>query len=341
MLKATEAFNTKEHMPENKPSILVTGGAGYIGSHVCKALAKAGYQPVAYDNLSTGVERSVKWGPLEVGDILDKPRLSEVIQKHQPKAVVHMAAFIDAGESVRKPAKYFQNNVVGGLRVIEAMQENGVKHIVFSSTATVYGFPKILPLTEQSETSPINSYGRSKLIVEGMLKDFEVSDNITHAVLRYFNAAGADPEAEIGCDQEKPNNLIPILMEIQIGKRAKLEIYGDDYETPDGTALRDYIHVQDLARAHILALDHLLSGKESLTLNLGTGKGQSVKEVVASVERVTGKKVPAKTIARRPGDAAILVADPSLAKKQLGWEAEFKAIDDIVKTAWGWEQKRS
>lgn len=323
-----------------KQTILVTGGAGYIGAHVCKALSAAGYKPVVYDNLSTGLKHAVKWGPFEEGDIHDKERLVKVIAKHSPAAVVHMAAFIDAGESVKKPAKYFENNVVGGLRVIEAMQEAGVKHIVFSSTATVYGFPKILPLTEQSETSPINSYGRSKLIIEGMLKDFEVSDNISHAVLRYFNAAGADPEGEIGCDQEKPNNLIPILMEVQQSKRELLEVYGDDYETPDGTALRDYIHVSDLARAHVLALEHLLAGRSSLTVNLGTGQGQSVKDVIAAVERVTKKSVPFKIVGRRSGDAAILVAEPSYAKETLGWEAEFKSIDSIVETAWNWEKKR-
>ncbi len=251
-----------------------------------------------------------------------------------------MAAFIDAGESVRNPAKYFENNVVGGLRVMEAMQETGVKHFVFSSTATVYGFPKILPLTEQSETSPINSYGRSKLIVEGMLKDFETASGITHAVLRYFNAAGADPEGEIGCEQAVPNNLIPILMEVMQGKRKELQIYGDDYETQDGTAIRDYIHVQDLAIAHVLALDHLLAGNKSLTLNLGTGQGKSVKEVVASVERVVGHSVPLAIVPRRAGDAAILVAEPSKAKEMLGWEASFTDIDDIVRTAWNWAEKQ-
>ncbi len=322
-------------------TILVTGGAGYIGSHVCKALSNAGYQPVAFDNLSTGVRRAVKWGPLEEGDILDKVRLKEVIQKHSVVAVIHMAAFIDVGESVKHPAKYFQNNVVGGLRVIEAMQESKVKHIVFSSTAAVYGMPKTLPVTEKAETLPINPYGRSKLIVEGMLKDFETSDGITHVVLRYFNAAGADTECEIGCDQKKPNNLIPILMDVQQGRRATIEIFGNDYDTPDGTAQRDYIHVQDLAHAHVLALDALLAGKESLTLNLGTGSALSVNEVVASTERITKKKVPSTIAPRRAGDPAILVADPSLAKKKLGWEAKFNDIDSIVKTAWEWEKKRN
>lgn len=327
-------------MTEKSIPILVTGGAGYIGSHVCKTLAKAGYNPVTYDNLSSGNDYAVKWGPLEKGDILDQARLEEVMHAYKPAAVVHMAAFIDAGESVRDPGKYFHNNVVGGLRVIRAMKECGVRHFVFSSTATVYGFPKLLPLTERSETSPINSYGRSKLIIEEMLKDFETAGSLSYAVLRYFNAAGADPDGEIGCDHEKPNNLIPILMEVQGGRRAQLQIYGDDYDTPDGTAIRDYIHVQDLAKAHVLALQHLISGGDSLKLNLGTGKGQSVKEVVAAVERVTQRPVPATIIERRPGDAAILVADSALAKELLGWEAEFTQIDDIVATAWQWEGKR-
>ncbi len=324
----------------NNKTILVTGGAGYIGAHVCKELKMAGYNPVAYDNLSTGFESFVKWGPFEKGDIVDSKRLTEVIKKHKPAGIVHMAAYISVGESVKLPGKYYQNNSFGGLCILEAMKECGVKNILFSSTAVVYGSPKKIPIDESEQTGPINPYGASKLMVEQFLRDFEVSDGIKHVVLRYFNAAGADSSGEIGCNHEVPGNLIPILMDLQSGKRKEFQIFGTDYPTPDGTAVRDYIHVTDLARAHVLAIGHLLDGKDSITLNLGTGKGHSVNEVVASAERITGKKVPYENVPRRAGDPSILVADSSLAKKILGWEVEYKDIDSIVKTAWHWQNKR-
>lgn len=325
----------------NNNTILVTGGAGYIGSHVCKELKISGYNPVAYDNLISGFESAVKWGAFEKGDVLDSTRLQEVITKYKPAAIIHMAAYIAAGESVKLPGKYYHNNSAGGLSLLESMKECGVKNIVFSSTAAVYGIPNYIPIDEKSATQPINPYGSSKLIVEQFLRDFEVSDSIRSVSLRYFNAAGADEAGEIGCDHEVPGNLIPILMDVQSGKRKNIQIFGLDYETTDGTAVRDYIHVSDLARAHVLALEHLLAGKDSVTLNLGTGKGCSVNEVVASVEKITGKTVPREDAPRRAGDPAILVADASLAKEILGWEAEYKDIDYIVKTAWNWQNKRT
>lgn len=326
-------------MPENK-TILVTGGAGYIGSHVCKELKSAGYNPVVYDNLVSGFEVAVKWGAFEKGDVLDSARLTEVINKHNPVAVVHMAAYIAAGESVKLPGKYYKNNSFGGLCLLEAMKECGIKNILFSSTAVVYSDPKRIPIDETEATNPINPYGSSKLVMEQFLRDFEISDGIKHVVLRYFNAAGADASGEIGCNHPVPDNLIPILMDLQSGKRKSFQVFGTDYPTHDGTAVRDYIHVSDLAKAHVLALGYLLGGKPSATLNLGTGKGYSVNEVVAAAERVTGKKVPFENAPRRAGDPAILVADSALAKKVLGWEAEYKDIDSIVKTAWNWQNKR-
>lgn len=322
-------------------NILVAGGAGYIGSHVCREISRAGYSPIAYDNLVTGFKELVKWGEFENGDVLDAERLSAVMNKYKPAAVVHMAAYIAAGESVKNPAKYYRNNTFGGLALLETMQKCGVKNIVFSSTAAVYGIPAIVPIKEDTPTKPINPYGASKLMVEQMLHDFGVSAGIKYVALRYFNAAGADEDAETGCKHEQPNNLIPILMDVQTGKRDKIEIFGTDYETSDGTAIRDYIHVSDLARAHVKALEYLFADKESTILNLGTGRGYTVREVVQSVEKVTGKKVPYIDSPRRVGDPAILVADSSLAKTVLGWEAEYNNIDDITKTAWQWQLQLS
>lgn len=324
-------------MKKNTP-ILVTGGAGYIGSHVCKALNAAHYLPVTLDNLVTGHVHAVKWGPFEHGDVLDHATVSGVIQKYGIKATIHLAAHIAVGESMENPGKYYRNNTVGGLSLLETMQELKVKYMVFSSTAAVYGLPTAVPITEDFPLLPINPYGASKVMVEQMLKDYGMAHKMGYVSLRYFNVAGADPEAEIGCEHENPNNLIPVLMQVQKGRRQKLEIFGTDYDTPDGTAIRDYIHVADLAEAHVKALDYLFKGGKSTVCNLGTGKGHSVKEVIDSVSRVTGKKVPVKNAPRRAGDPPILYADATKAKKILGWQARYLQLDEITETAWKWEK---
>lgn len=321
-------------------TILVTGGAGYIGSHTCKALAKAGYNPVVYDNLSNGNKEAVKWGAFEKGDILDPKRLKEVLKKYKPEAIIHFAAYIAAGESVHKPGKYYHNNTFGGLNLIEVAIECGIKKIVFSSTAAVYGIPDKCPIDEKSSTNPINPYGYSKLVVENMLKDFALSDNLQFVALRYFNAAGADIDTEIGCDHKDPNNLVPILMNVQAGKKDHIDVYGNDYDTKDGTCIRDYIHVSDLADAHVKALEFLFNKGKSAILNLGTGNGYSVMEVIDSVARVTGKKVPFKNAPRRAGDPDKLIANPKKALEVLGWKAKYTNIDDITGSAWKWQIKK-
>lgn len=322
-----------------KTAILVTGGAGYIGSHVCKALYKNGYNPIAYDNLSNGFEELVKWGELVVGDISDKQALTSAIKKHSVKAVVHMAAFIAAGESVLLPAKYYHNNTFGGLNVVESMLECGIKNIVFSSTAAIYGNPQTDKVKESHSKLPINPYGNSKLAVEKILEDFAVSDDLSFAALRYFNAAGADPEAETGCLHKVPNNLVPILMDVQSGDREKIQIFGDDYATKDGTCIRDYIHVSDLADAHVLALKHLENGGKNLQLNLGTSSGNTVMDVINATSCATGKDVPYEFAQRREGDPAILIADASAAQETLGWIPKHTSVDSLISTAWAWQKK--
>ena len=320
-------------------SVLVTGGAGYIGSHVCKSLKNSGYNPVVYDNLVTGNKHAIKWGDFEEGDILDKSRLEQVIKKHDIKAIIHMAAYIAVGESVVNPGKYYHNNTMGGLSILESMRSTSIDKIVFSSTAAVYGIPETVPISEECSLKPINPYGFSKYVVEHMLNDYKTSDNIKSVILRYFNVAGADPDTEIGCEHKQPNNLIPILMNVQSGKKDFLEIYGNDYDTPDGTAIRDYIHVSDLAFAHVLSLNHLFDKGNNLILNLGTGKGYSVKEVVESVKRATKKEVPIKNANRRAGDPPSLYADSKKANNILKWKPKYSELDFITKTAWNWQKK--
>ncbi len=321
--------------------ILVTGGAGYIGSHACKALKEAGYLPIAYDNLENGHKHAVKWGPFEYGDILDSAALYKVIEKYSPKAILHFAAYISVGESVSSPEKYYRNNSAGGFNVIEAATKYGIDNFIFSSTAAVYGVQEQHPITEDSSTNPINPYGHSKLIVEQMLRDLSAEGKLKYVALRYFNAAGADISCEIGCEHVKPHNLVPILMNVQSGRQDKLQIFGTDYDTEDGTPIRDYAHVSDIARAHVLALDYLLKGGASVALNLGIGKGYSIKQVIDIVESISGKQVPAEVAPRRAGDPPILIADPSMAKQILGWEAEFTNLEDIIKTAWNWQFART
>ncbi|MBD3802344.1 MAG: UDP-glucose 4-epimerase GalE [Thioclava sp.] len=320
----------------SKPKILVTGGAGYIGSHCCKALAKAGREPVVYDDLSRGHADAVRWGPLVVGDMRDRALLEKTLAEHRIGAVIHFAALAYVGESVGTPEHYYDVNLGGMTALLEAAEAVGVDKIVFSSSCATYGTPERLPISEDLPQAPINPYGRTKLVCEWMLQDAQVAHGLRYAALRYFNAAGADPEGEIGERHDPETHLIPLVLMAASGQAGPVKIFGTDYPTPDGTCIRDYIHVDDLARAHLLALDHLEAGGESVKLNLGTGRGASIHEVVAAVERVTGRKVPHELAPRRPGDPAELTADPSKAAEVLGFTARYRDLDEIVAHAAPW-----
>jgi UDP-arabinose 4-epimerase len=320
-------------------TVLVTGGAGYVGAHGCKALAAAGYKPVVYDNLVHGHEEAVQWGPFERGELSDQARLREVFERHRPQAVMHFAAYTAVGESVRDPGKYYRNNVAGSLTLIEAAAAHGVGNFVFSSTAATYGLPANVPITEDEPNNPINPYGRSKLMIEEMLFDFEQAHGLKSAIMRYFNAAGASPDGEIGESHDPETHLIPLALDAVAGKGPELTVFGTDYPTPDGTCIRDYIHVGDLADAHVRALDRLAGGAATRVYNLGTGSGVSVREILDAVERVTGKAVPHRLGERRAGDPPLLVSDPSRARSELGWEARMSDIDTIIATAWAWHQR--
>ncbi|PCD75551.1 UDP-glucose 4-epimerase GalE [Pseudothioclava arenosa] len=316
--------------------ILVTGGAGYIGSHFCKALARAGRVPVVYDNLSRGHADAVKWGPLIEADLRDGAALRAALADHGIEAVVHFAALAYVGESVTEPQRYYDNNLGGMISLLGAMEAEGVRQIVFSSSCATYGTPEALPIAETAPQAPINPYGRTKLVCEWMLRDAAVGWGLRSVALRYFNAAGADPEGEIGERHAPETHLIPLALMAASGQGGPLRVFGADYPTPDGTCIRDYIHVADLARAHLLALGHLGAGGESLALNLGTGQGASVRDVVGSVAQVTGRGVPMILDERRAGDPAELVADPHLAEKLLGFRAEITDLDRIVADAAPW-----
>ncbi len=314
-------------------AILVTGGAGYIGSHACKALAQEGFTPIAFDNLVLGHRDAVRWGPLVEADIRDEDALAETIRKYAVEAVIHFAAFAYVGESVDAPAKYYRNNVGGTLSLLDACRSASVDKLVFSSSCATYGVPDVLPITESAPQRPINPYGRTKLVVEQVLEDYAHAYGSRHVALRYFNAAGADPDGEIGERHDPETHLIPLALLAAAGRREALEVFGDDYDTPDGTCVRDYIHVTDLARAHVLALRHLLDGGDSLALNLGSGSGSSIREVIGAVAQVTGRRVPHVIKPRRPGDPPVLYADPRLAKERLGFETEMSDLHTIVGTA--------
>ena len=320
--------------------VLVIGGAGYIGSHACKALAQAGFFPVTCDNLANGHTWAVQWGPLEQGDIADRVWLDSVMQHYRPLAVMHFAAYAYVGESVQDPGKYYRNNVSGTLALLEAMRDNGINRLVLSSTCATYGVPEELPIDEHCPQVPINPYGASKFMIERMLPDFEKAHALRSISLRYFNAAGADPDGEIGEDHEPETHLIPLAIRAAQRDAPQLAIFGNDYATNDGTAVRDYIHVTDLAEAHVLALKNLLIDGKSCALNLGTGHGYSVREVVAAVEAVSDQSVAIKEAPRRVGDPPILIADPRRAMKVLGWRPKH-SLEDIVKTAWQWDQIHS
>jgi UDP-arabinose 4-epimerase len=320
-------------------NILVTGGAGYIGSHTCKALAREGLRPIAYDNLIYGHRDAVRWGPLVEGELADLEKLTAVIREFRPAAVLHFAAFAYVGESVREPAKYYQNNLGGTLSLLEAMRAEGVRQIVFSSTCATYGHPVSTPIAEDHPQVPINPYGAGKLMVERILRDYGDAYGFRSIALRYFNAAGADPQVEIGERHDPETHLIPLVLGAAAGKRPALTIFGDDYETPDGTCVRDYIHVADLADAHVLALRALQAGAMTNAYNLGNGRGFSVREIVVEAQRVTGLEVPFTVGARREGDPAHLVGDARRAKAELGWRPRLDSLEDIIGSAWQWELK--
>jgi UDP-arabinose 4-epimerase len=322
-------------------NILVTGGAGYIGSHTAKRLAVAGHQPVVVDNLTYGHQSAVKWGPFEQGDLADRAWVEQVIRRHRVEAVVHFAASTFVGESMTAPGQYFRNNSLNSLNLLESMVAAGVPHIVFSSTCATYGVPQRLPLDESHPQAPVNPYGESKLVVERMLHWFGVAHGVRSVALRYFNAAGADPDGDIGEDHDPETHLIPLVIEAALGRRPPVSVFGTDYPTPDGTAIRDYIHVVDLADAHLAALDYLNRGGESTALNLGTGQGHSVREVIDTVERVGGRRVPRKDSPRRPGDPPSLVADATRAGTLLGWRPRYPGIETIVEHAWRWHAGRA
>lgn len=320
-------------------AVLVTGGAGYIGAQACKSLANAGYLPVAYDNLSRGHRDAVRWGPLVEGDIDDRPLLVETLAQFHPVAAMHFAGYIAAGESVVEPALYFHNNVSGSLTLFEALLASAGPPVVFSSSAAVYGLPESVPIAETAARRPVNPYGETKLVVERALEWLDRAHGLRHVALRYFNAAGADPDGEIGERHEPETHLIPLVLDAAAGCRGPVEIFGTDYPTPDGTTIRDYIHVQDLAEAHVRALDYLLAGGASMALNLGTGAGHSVREVVRATERVTGLPVPYREAPRRPGDPPILVADVHRARTVLRWQPALPKLDDMIASAWKWQQR--
>lgn len=321
-------------------TVLVVGGAGYIGAHACKALASSGILPVTYDSLVTGHEISVKWGPLERGDLLDGERLAEVMARYRPQAVMHFAAFAYVGESVTDPAKYYRNNVVGTLSLLDVMRAAQVEQIVFSSTCAVYGIQDRMPITEDTPALPINPYGASKLMVERILSDYSVAYGMKAVALRYFNAAGCDPDGQIGEDHSPETHLIPLVLDAASGRRPAITVFGNDYPTPDGTCVRDYIHVSDLADAHVKALERLGGGECRPCYNLGTGEGISVQQLIDEAQRMTGLNIPVVNGARRAGDPAVLMADNSLAARELGWTPKQSSLDHILRTAWAWHQRR-
>lgn len=321
--------------------VLVTGGAGYVGSHTCKALARAGYSPVVFDDLSRGHDWAVKWGPLERGSILDRARLDEAIEIHSPSAIMHFAALAYVGESMEQPAVYYRNNVVGSLCLLDAARKVGVDRIIFSSSCATYGQPETDVLTEDHVQKPINPYGTTKLMIEQCLADYGTAYGLKSISLRYFNAAGADLDGEIGEDHDPEPHLIPRAIGSALGTDDVLTVFGSDYDTPDGTCIRDFVHVDDLAEAHVLALQSLSSDTRCEVVNLGTGIGYSIMEVLAAVERVSGKKVPYRLGSRRPGDPGRLVASSDKAARLLGWQPRSSDLETIIASALSWHQGRT
>ncbi len=320
-------------------NVLVTGGAGYVGSHACKVLAQAGYLPITLDDLSTGHSEAARWGPLVIGDIADPYVLRRTIQSFNVSAILHFAASAYVAESCAEPAKYFNNNLVKTIRLLDCAMEAGVNRFVFSSTCATYGVPQEMPIRETHPQNPINAYGESKLSVERVLQWYGRAYGLQWVTLRYFNAAGADPDGEIGESHDEETHLIPLAIEAACNPARSIAVFGSEYPTPDGTAIRDYIHVTDLGVAHKLALEYLASGSESRAFNLGTGRGYSVREVLRATERVSGQNISVREAPARPGDPPVLVADASLAREQLGWSCAHSELSHIIGTAWMWHTR--
>lgn len=319
-------------------NILVTGGAGYIGSHACKALKLAGYTPVTYDNLITGWQDAVKFGPFEQGDLLDRARLDEVFDKYKPAAVMHFAALSQVGEAMSEPGKYWTNNVTGSLNLIEATVAAGCKNFVFSSTCATYGEHDNVVLDEDTPQLPLNAYGASKRAIEDILRDFDAAHVLNHVIFRYFNVAGADPDGEVGEFHRPETHLIPLMLDAIDGKRDGLTVFGTDYDTPDGTCIRDYVHVCDLVDAHVLGLNWLEHGKGSRVFNLGTGTGFSVMEVIGHSKAITNRDVPYSIGPRRAGDCTKLVSGSIRAGAELGWTPKSSTLETMIADAWRWQQ---
>lgn len=317
---------------------MVVGGAGYIGSHMCKCLAKNGYIPIILDNLDFGHQEAVKWGTFVKGSLADSKLLNQIFSDFHIAAVMHFAAFCYVGESVLQPSRYYRNNVANTLSLLETMVKRKVSNIIFSSSCATYGEPEHLPITEQHPQNPINPYGRSKLMVEQILDDFSAAYGLESVVLRYFNAAGADPECELGEDHTPETHLIPLILQTALGKRESILVFGDNYPTKDGTCIRDYIHIVDLVNAHLLALERLLNGLPGGKYNLGNGSGYSVKEVIETAQNVTGRSIPVRIVEKRPGDPSVLVGSGEKAANELGWKPEFPDLYSIIKTAWNWHK---
>ncbi len=321
--------------------VLVTGGAGYIGSHACKALAAAGFVPVTFDNLSTGWADAVQFGPLEEGNLLDRDRLDAVFARHHPIAVMHFAALSQVGDSMRDPGGYWRENVTGALNLVEAAVAADCKQFVFSSTCATYGDQDGVVLNETTAQFPINAYGASKLAIEQILSNFEATYGLRHVIFRYFNVAGADPEAQIGEFHRPETHLIPLILQAIDGQRPALTVFGTDYDTPDGTCIRDYVHVSDLIDAHLLGLNWLRDGKPSRSFNLGTGTGFSVREVIQAAKRATNMDVPITYGDRRPGDATALVSGSARAETELGWSPKRSRMETMIRDAWAWHKAGS
>ncbi len=324
---------------EQPRSVLVTGGAGYIGAHVCRALDASGYLPVAYDNLSHGHAWAVRWGPLEIGDLMDGARLEAVMRLYRPQAVIHLAGLIAAGDSVVDPTRYYHNNLAATLTLLDTMRTCGIHHLVFSSSAGVYGEPDQIPIPEHHPHRPVNPYGATKAMVERILVDFSTAYGFKSVALRYFNAVGAAPNGDIGEAHPNETHLVPLVLDVAAGLRPFAEIFGGDFPTTDGTCIRDYVHVCDLADAHILALSHLDRDVRTRAFNLGSETGASVRQVIDMAIKVTGRPIAIRMRPRRPGDPAMLVADASLAKEVLGWCPGFATLEQQIATAWDWHER--
>jgi UDP-glucose 4-epimerase len=322
-------------------NILVVGGAGYVGSHMVAALGEAGYKPVTLDNLYSGYRNAVIAGEFIQGDLNDRELLNRVLDAHDFAGIMHFAAHIEVGESVRDPAKYYRNNVANTQNLLDAMVRYGVNAFIFSSTAAIFGEPQYIPIDEQHPKAPVNPYGRSKWMVEQLLEDYDHAYGLKSCALRYFNAAGADPRGRLGERHQPESHLIPLVLQAASGRRESITLFGTDYDTPDGTCIRDYIHVSDLCDAHLLALEQLTQGGDSDRYNLGNGQGYSVQEVIDAAAKVTGREIPVVRGERRPGDPATLVADSARARSKLGWSPRFADLDTIIAHAWAWEQKTS